>query len=214
MREKLEAVTDTHVKAKGRITRPTALLVDKSASMHDAIELGKRIGAMISTVCESELFVYAFDTMAYEIARQGEDLAAWEKAFRGVTAGGATSAGAAVAWMAKKRQKVEQFIAIAQAMSPESKRNSRFLARLQMALDPGLGRVPLDGRPPPEAYADPNLRNRPSGFIVPIRSLVPSMGAGFVVALCGEMQRMPGLGKTPAFQKMDIDEHGNTYGLF
>ena len=61
---------------------------------------------------------------------------------------------------------------------------------------------------------DPNLRNRPTGFVVPIRSLVPSMGAGFVVALCGEMQRMPGLGKTPAFQKMDIDENGNTYGLF
>ena len=61
---------------------------------------------------------------------------------------------------------------------------------------------------------DPNLRNRPSGFIVPVRSLVPSLGAGFVVALCGEMQRMPGLGKTPAFQKMDIDENGNTYGLF
>jgi formate--tetrahydrofolate ligase len=61
---------------------------------------------------------------------------------------------------------------------------------------------------------DPNLRNRPTGFIVPVRSLVPSVGAGFVVALCGEMQRMPGLGKTPAFQKMDIDEHGNTYGLF
>ena len=61
---------------------------------------------------------------------------------------------------------------------------------------------------------DPNLRNRPTGFIVPVRSLVPSVGAGFVVALCGEMQRMPGLGKTPAFQKMDIDENGNTYGLF
>jgi len=61
---------------------------------------------------------------------------------------------------------------------------------------------------------DPNLRNRPTGFIVPVRSLVPSLGAGFVVALCGEMQRMPGLGKTPAFQKMDIDENGNTYGLF
>jgi len=61
---------------------------------------------------------------------------------------------------------------------------------------------------------DPNLRNRPSGFIVPVRSLVPSVGAGFVVALCGEMQRMPGLGKTPAFQNMDIDENGNTYGLF
>jgi formyltetrahydrofolate synthetase len=60
---------------------------------------------------------------------------------------------------------------------------------------------------------DPNLRNRPTGFTLPVRGLVPSAGAGFVVALCGEMQRMPGLGKTPAFQKMDIDENGNTYGL-
>jgi formate--tetrahydrofolate ligase len=60
---------------------------------------------------------------------------------------------------------------------------------------------------------DPALRNRPTGFVLPVRSLVPSAGSGFVVALCGDMQRMPGLGKTPAFQKMDIDEHGNTYGL-
>jgi formate--tetrahydrofolate ligase len=60
---------------------------------------------------------------------------------------------------------------------------------------------------------DPNLRNRPSGFILPVRALVPSVGAGFVVALCGDMQRMPGFGKTPAFQKMDIDEQGRTIGL-
>ena len=60
---------------------------------------------------------------------------------------------------------------------------------------------------------DPTLRNRPTGFILPVRGLVPSAGAGFVVALCGDMQRMPGFGKTPAFQKMDIDENGNTIGL-
>ena len=61
---------------------------------------------------------------------------------------------------------------------------------------------------------DPLLRNRPTGFILPIRSLVPSAGAGFVVALCGDMQRMPGLGKTPAFVNIDIDEAGRTVGLF
>ena len=61
---------------------------------------------------------------------------------------------------------------------------------------------------------DPMLRNRPTGFILPVRGLVPSVGAGFVVALCGEMQRMPGLGKTPAFMNIDVDEHGNTVGLF
>jgi formate--tetrahydrofolate ligase len=60
---------------------------------------------------------------------------------------------------------------------------------------------------------DPALRNRPSGFILPVRALVPSAGAGFVVALCGDMQRMPGLGKTPAFMKMDIDDQGRTIGL-
>ena len=54
----------------------------------------------------------------------------------------------------------DRFIAIAQSMSPQSKRNSRFLARLQMALDPGLGRLPLDGRPPPEAYATTGPLNR------------------------------------------------------
>src|SRR6185503_14466285 len=61
---------------------------------------------------------------------------------------------------------------------------------------------------------DPLLRNRPTGFILPIRSLVPSAGAGFVVALCGDMQRMPGLGKTPAFINIDIDDAGRTVGLF
>jgi formate--tetrahydrofolate ligase len=61
---------------------------------------------------------------------------------------------------------------------------------------------------------DPTLRNRPTGFILPVRALVPSNGAGFVVALCGEMQRMPGLGKTPAFMNMDIDADGRTVGLF
>jgi formate--tetrahydrofolate ligase len=61
---------------------------------------------------------------------------------------------------------------------------------------------------------DASLRNRPTGFILPVRGFVASMGAGFVVALCGEIQRMPGLGKTPAFQNIDIDENGNTVGLF
>ncbi len=61
---------------------------------------------------------------------------------------------------------------------------------------------------------DPSLLNRPTGFRLPVRSLVPAAGAGFVVALCGEMQRMPGLGKTPAFMNVDIDEDGRTIGLF
>jgi formyltetrahydrofolate synthetase len=61
---------------------------------------------------------------------------------------------------------------------------------------------------------DPLMLNRPTGFRLPVRAAVPSAGAGFVVVLCGDMQRMPGLGKTPAFQNVDIDEEGRTVGLF
>jgi formate--tetrahydrofolate ligase len=61
---------------------------------------------------------------------------------------------------------------------------------------------------------DPTLLNRPTGYRLPIRGVVPSAGAGFVVVLCGDMQRMPGLGRTPAFMGIDLDENGRTVGLF
>jgi formyltetrahydrofolate synthetase len=61
---------------------------------------------------------------------------------------------------------------------------------------------------------DPLMLNRPTGYRLPVRGVVPSAGAGFVVALCGDMQRMPGLGKTPAFMNVDLDPDGRTMGLF
>jgi formyltetrahydrofolate synthetase len=61
---------------------------------------------------------------------------------------------------------------------------------------------------------DPALRNAPTGFTVPIRDLRPYTGAGWIVALCGDMMTMPGLGKTPAAFSIDVDENGETVGLF
>jgi formate--tetrahydrofolate ligase len=61
---------------------------------------------------------------------------------------------------------------------------------------------------------DQTLLNRPRGFRLPVRGVVASAGAGFVVVLCGDMQRMPGLGRDPAFTKVDIDDDGRTVGLF
>jgi formate--tetrahydrofolate ligase len=61
---------------------------------------------------------------------------------------------------------------------------------------------------------DPLLLNRPTGFRLQVRGAVPSAGAGFVVVLCGDMQRMPGLGTTPNFMGVDIDADGRTIGLF
>ena len=79
----------------------------------------------------------------------------------------------------------------------------------------GLGKAPVCmAKTHLSLSHDPALRNRPTGFILPVRGLVPSAGAGFVVALCGDMQRMPGLGKTPAFMNIDIDDEGRTVGLF
>jgi formyltetrahydrofolate synthetase len=61
---------------------------------------------------------------------------------------------------------------------------------------------------------DPKLPNAPTGFTVGVRDLRAYTGAGWIVALCGDMQTMPGLGKTPAAMDVDIDEHGETVGLF
>jgi formate--tetrahydrofolate ligase len=79
----------------------------------------------------------------------------------------------------------------------------------------GLGTAPVCMAKTQNSLShDPALLNRPAGFILPVRGLVPSVGAGFVVALCGEISRMPGLGKTPAFHNIDVDDNGTTVGLF
>jgi formate--tetrahydrofolate ligase len=61
---------------------------------------------------------------------------------------------------------------------------------------------------------DPTLANAPTVFTVGVRDLRAYTGAGWIVALCGDMQTMPGLGKSPAAFNVDIDEHGETVGLF
>ncbi len=61
---------------------------------------------------------------------------------------------------------------------------------------------------------DPALLGRPEGFTVTVREVRVSAGAGFVVALTGDVMTMPGLPKVPAANKMDIDKDGTIVGLF
>jgi formate--tetrahydrofolate ligase len=61
---------------------------------------------------------------------------------------------------------------------------------------------------------DPALTNAPTGFEVTVRDVRAYTGAGWLVALCGTMQTMPGLGASPAAFNVDIDEDGRTVGLF
>lgn len=112
IREKLEEISDVQLKAKGRLRRSTGLLVDKSGSMEVAIDAGKRIAAMLSSVCEKELYVYAFDTMAYSIEAAGRDWASWKRAFEGINASGETSVGVSLELMRRRKQAVEQLIVV------------------------------------------------------------------------------------------------------
>ncbi|MFO7941620.1 MAG: formate--tetrahydrofolate ligase [Bacillota bacterium] len=61
---------------------------------------------------------------------------------------------------------------------------------------------------------DPNLLNRPEGFRIKVRDVNISAGAGFVVALTGDVMTMPGLPKRPSAEKIDIDDDGQITGLF
>jgi formate--tetrahydrofolate ligase len=79
----------------------------------------------------------------------------------------------------------------------------------------GLGRLPICmAKTHLSLSHDPALKNAPTGFTVTVRDLRPYTGAGWIVALCGEMMTMPGLGKSPAAFAIDIDANGDTVGLF
>ena len=60
--------------------------------------------------------------------------------------------------------------------------------------------------------SDPKLRGAPTGWTLPVREVRASVGAGFVYPICGDMRTMPGLGASPAAERIDIDENGEISG--
>lgn len=108
----LEKVVDQQIKQKGKITKSTALFVDKSPSMTEALEVGKQIAALISGISEGELFVYAFDSYSFPVIAKGKALSDWEKAFKPLQISGGTSIGVALETMRQKQQAVEQIIIV------------------------------------------------------------------------------------------------------
>jgi formyltetrahydrofolate synthetase len=61
---------------------------------------------------------------------------------------------------------------------------------------------------------NPSIKGRPRNFRIPVRDVRASVGAGFLYPILGSMMTMPGLPSVPASTKVDIDENGNTVGLF
>ncbi len=61
---------------------------------------------------------------------------------------------------------------------------------------------------------DPSKLGRPENFRITVRKINISAGAGFIIALTGDIMKMPGLPKVPSAERIDIDENGVIVGLF
>ena len=94
-------------------------------------------------------------------------------------------------------------------LTPEAKKQAKRLTEL------GFGGLPICMAKTQYSFSDnQNLRGAPEGFTVTVRNLKVSAGAGFIVALTGDIMTMPGLPKEPAAEKIDVDEDGRIVGLF
>ncbi|NLB50589.1 MAG: formate--tetrahydrofolate ligase, partial [Clostridiaceae bacterium] len=79
----------------------------------------------------------------------------------------------------------------------------------------GFGKLPVCIAKTQYSFSDnPKLIGAPKNFRITVRNLKASAGAGFVVALTGEVMTMPGLPKVPSAEKIDVDESGRISGLF
>ncbi|HEV3378599.1 MAG TPA: formate--tetrahydrofolate ligase [Thermoleophilaceae bacterium] len=87
--------------------------------------------------------------------------------------------------------------------------------RIKQYHEDGLDKLPICmAKTHLSLTADPSLLNAPEDFDLPVRDIRAYTGAGWLVPLCGDIQQMPGLGKTPAALNVDIDDEGRTVGLF
>ena len=87
--------------------------------------------------------------------------------------------------------------------------------KIRQYTDLGFGRLPICmAKTHLSLSHDPKLKGVPSNFELPIREIRVSAGAGFIYPLCGKMRTMPGLPSNPCGENVDIDEQGNTIGLF
>jgi formate--tetrahydrofolate ligase len=78
----------------------------------------------------------------------------------------------------------------------------------------GFGRLPVCiAKTHLSISHDPSLMGAPTGWMLPVREVRASVGAGFIYPICGDMRTMPGLSASPAAERIDIDEHGEIVGL-
>jgi formate--tetrahydrofolate ligase len=87
--------------------------------------------------------------------------------------------------------------------------------QLQQLTDLGFSNMPICMAKTQYSFSDdPSLLGAPRGFVITVRELRVSAGAGFIVALTGDIMTMPGLPKVPAAENIDVEENGRISGLF
>ena len=87
--------------------------------------------------------------------------------------------------------------------------------QLKLWEEQGYGNLPVCMAKTQYSFStDPTLRGAPTGFSVPVREVRLSAGAGFVVAVCGEIMTMPGLPRTPSAENIHLNDDGQIEGLF
>jgi formate--tetrahydrofolate ligase len=87
-------------------------------------------------------------------------------------------------------------------------------ADLKTIAELGLSHLPLCMAKTQYSFSDqPGLLGRPEGFKFTVREIEIAAGAGFLIPICGDMMRMPGLPDVPAAEHIDLDEHGDVTGL-
>ncbi len=97
----------------------------------------------------------------------------------------------------------------------EVKYDAAALEDLERLRNAGLDRLPVCiAKTQLSLSDDETLRGAPKGWVLEVRGVRPSAGAGVLVVLAGDIVRMPGLGAEPAALHMDIDEKGTIKGLF
>ena len=93
--------------------------------------------------------------------------------------------------------------------------DNKILSQLKEWEEQGYGNLPICMAKTQYSFTtDPTRRGAPTGFTLPVREVRLSAGAGFVVAICGEIMTMPGLPRVPASETIRLDDGGLIEGLF
>ena len=160
---------------------------------------GEDLAREVVRLCEEEKGNFTF---SYELdASIEEKLEAVTKKIYG---------GAGVALTPNAKKQAERLTELGFDKMPVCVAKTQYLTRL------GFDKLPVCVAKTQYSFSDdPNLLGAPAGFTVTVRNLKVSAGAGFLVALTGEIMTMPGLPKSPAAERIDVDDAtGKITGLF